>query len=780
MQMAIIGFALGCAWLQQQGSLPEQARLTGALLVGGLLLAPCVASKARRGWFAKTLIVLSLMAGVALGAGWAGLRAAQRLGDELPLSQEGRDLVVTGVVDELPQLLEGGVRFAFRVESASGPTPSRILLGWYAPRGVVPPEPAPSVHAGERWRFTVRLKRPHGTINPGGFDMEAWLLERNLRATGYVRPANSHYLGQVWSPRIWIENLREQARSRIHQDLQYGLAAGILTALAVGDQRAIDPHLWQVFNRTGVQHLMAISGLHVGMVGLLTGWLVGTLWRRVPALALSLATGKAALLAGLLGAGVYGLIAGLGIPTQRTLLMLAVVVAGQLAGRRVGLSRSLVLALGAVLVMDPWAVIAAGFWLSFGAVAVLLLAGSGRFVADGAGKGFLRSQLAVSIGLLPLLLALFQQFSLVSPLANLLAIPLVGWVITPLVLVFLVCPFPPLLQLAAWLCEGLLTGLVWLAGVPLAVWQQAAAPLGLIVLALAGAAGLLLPRGTPGRWAGLVPLGALLAWSPHRPEPGAWWMTVLDVGQGLAVHVQTARHDLLFDTGPTWSPEANSGQRIVLPYLRGAGVGRLDRMVVSHDDSDHSGGAASILAGVPVVDLMSSLPDKHPLTQTRTPHRPCQAGDRWTWDGVSFAVLHPVPGAPSEGADNSRSCVIRIASEEGSALLMGDLEAPQEGELVARLGAELASDVLVAPHHGSNSSSSPGLVMAVSPREVIYPVGYRNAFRHPHPKVVARWEEIGAQSWRTDQDGAVKVEFQRAALDLTARRQSHPRYWHGR
>ncbi|MDY0012306.1 MAG: DNA internalization-related competence protein ComEC/Rec2 [Rhodocyclaceae bacterium] len=779
MQIAIIGFALGCLWVQNLADLPGVHLLVGILVLGILGNGLVAWLGQRAGWLQLTLLLVSLAAGWGAGAGWAGLRAEWRLADALPSNLEGQDLSVTGVVNELPQAVDNGVRFAFRVESASAPVPSRVLLGWYAGRGEEGAGMGPQVHAGERWRFTVRLKRPHGHANPGGFDMEAWLLERQLRATGYVRHGESaQRLGWARDPGSLVEGLRESSRGRIFAILGDRPAAGVLVALAVGDQRAMDGDLWQLFNRTGVQHLMAISGLHVGMVGMLAGWLAGLGWRRVPGLALRLATPKVSLVFGVLAASAYGALAGMGVPTQRTLLMLAVVALAHLAGRRVGGGRVLALALLVVLLADPWAVLAAGFWLSFGAVAVLLLAGSGRLRSDGPAKGFLRAQVAVGIGLLPLLLALFQQFSLVSPLANGVAIPLVSLLITPLVLLFLVLPFPPLLALAAWLTEGLISGLGWLAATPLVVWQQAAPPWPLLLASLLGAFWLLLPRGTPGRWAGLVPLALLLVWLPPRSAPGEWRMTVLDVGQGLALHVQTARHDLLFDTGPAWSREANNGQRVVLPFLRAIGVRGLDLLVVSHDDRDHSGGAASILTGLPVAQWASPLPAGHPLRALSVPHRPCLDGDEWTWDGVRFAMVHPPPG--QGGADNAHSCALRIASPAGSALLLADLASSQEWEMVARHGARLASDVLVAPHHGSRSSSSPALTATVQPREVIYPVGYRNAFHHPHPEVVARWEALGARSWRTDLGGAVMVEAAGNGLRLHTHRQGRPRYWHGR
>lgn len=785
MQMSILGFAIGLACFQRLADLPEPWvvwSLGG--LGGGVWLA---------GWrwrkSGARLVgmggALCLIGALALGLAWAGWRAHGRLAESLPAAWEGQDVEVVGFIAEMPQSVEHGVRFLFTRESAAGPVPPRLLLGWYDRFSADGAGDMPTLHAGERWRLTVRLKRPHGNANPGGFDYEAWLLERGIRATGYVRPgpANQRLDSFVATPGTLVERVRETLRARLEAVLAQSAYPGVIVALAVGDQRAIDPDLWRIFNRTGTQHLMAISGLHVGMVALLVGGMAMFLWRRVPALALRLATQRAGALAGWLAALGYGWVAGMGVPTQRTVLMLGVAAFAMLAGRQAAVAQVLGLALLAVLVVDPWAVLSAGFWLSFGAVAVLVLAAAGRLAREQGWRArwreFWHSQAAITVALIPILLALFNQFSLVSPLANGLAIPVVSLVVTPLVLAYLILPFPPLLTLADLILQGLMAALAWLAEWPLAVWQQAAPPWPVVLGAAVGCAWGLLPKGTPGRWLGWMGLIPLLAWSPPRPGPGAWRLTVLDVGQGLAVHVQTATHDLLYDTGPAWSREGNCGLRVVLPYLRAQGVRRLDELVVSHNDIDHAGGAASILAELPVASWTSSLGNDHPLRQMPVPHRPCQAGQGWAWDGVRFEILHPPP-AWAGGPDNARSCVLRIAGSQDRALLLGDLEAPQEATLVSALGQNLASEVVVAPHHGSRSSSTPAFVAAVAPRVVIFPVGYLNRFHHPHPTVWTRWAETGAELARTDAGGAIQVDSQPGGREVRAFRQTHPRYWHGR
>ncbi len=573
--------------------------------------------------------------------------------------------------------------------------------------------------------------------------------------------------------------LRETIRDRFRAALPDAPYAGILIALAVGDQHAIDPGLWQSFARTGITHLMSISGLHVTMLAGLAYALVSWLWRRSAALPLRLPAQHAAAVGGFLAAFLYCLLAGFAVPAQRTLYMLGVVALARLSGREMAASRVLLLALLLVLLLDPWAVLAAGFWLSFGAVALLLHIGSGRLGPAHWLIEWGRAQWAVTLGMLPALLALFQQFSLVSPLANALAIPLVSFVITPLALLGTLPLLDPLLALAHFFTVWLMRFIDWLAGLPLAMWQQAAPPAWAVLLALAGGIWLLLPRGFPARWLGLMAFLPLLAVLPPRPAPGVAAITVLDVGQGLAIHVQTASHDLLFDAGPAFSADADSGNRIIVPYLRAMGVRRLDAMVISHADKDHEGGAASVLAALPVALLKTSLPFEHALSALPVAHELCRKGDAWNWNGVAFEMLHP--GAePLSRKTNDLSCVLRITAGGRSMLLTSDIEAVSEQSLLAGQPPALAAEVMTVPHHGSKTSSTPDFIAAVAARDVIFPVGYRNRFGHPKEEVVARYLESGARLHRTDADGAVGVDLAAAGIGFRHERAERRRYWHAR
>jgi len=776
---AALGFALGVCLLQQQPALPGYAALA-ALGALGTLAAAGLSRRVPR--FLAGCATLAAFA--ALGVVWAALLAHARLADRLDPDLEGRDVVVTGVVASLPQPFERGVRFDFDVEIPATGVPRKVSLSSYGfaaedSHSVLP------VRAGERWRFAVRLRRPHGSANPHGFDYEAWLLERGIRATGYVRTPGRR--GEGLAPErldalvlrapYLVDRLRENARERMLAALAGRPYAGVLVALAIGDQQAIDAGQWQLFARTGVSHLMSISGLHVTMLAGLLAGLASFAWRRSERLALALPAQKAAALAGFLAALGYCLVSGFAVPAQRTLYMVGVVAAALWLGRASSASRVLAAALLAVLLLDPWAVLSPGFWLSFAAVAVIFHVSAGHTAKPHWLAQWGRVQWAVTVGLAPLMLVLFRQVSLVSPLANALAIPLVSFVVTPLALAGAVLPFDWPLLLGHALLEAMMTALGWLAGLPSALWQQHAPVPWTVPLALLGIAWLLLPRGFPARWVGAVLAAPMFAVPPLAPAAGELWVTVLDVGQGLAVVARTERHALLYDAGPAFNAFADSGSRVVLPYLRGEGVARLDALVVSHDDRDHSGGAGSVVEGMPVAILWSSLPDDHALRSEGLQSRTCAAGQTWQWDGIAFEFLNPADVGVG-GRANNRSCVLRIAAPGGRVLLTGDIERAAERELLQRVPELLPAEALLVPHHGSATSSSPEFVEAVAPRYAVFTVGYRNRFGHPREDVLERYRQTGSALLRTDAAGAIEMRFSPGILQVQAQRERARRYWH--
>lgn len=782
MRFAIVGFALGIWFLQRLEALPGKALLVGCVILSALLaLVGILASRAenlRRGRpLGRAVCVL---AALIAGFSWAGWRAETRLAEALPMQWELRDLEVTGVVHGLPREMGAARRFEFRVESSEAPVPGRLLLSWYPPRrgeGVVP-----EIMPGERWTLTVRLRRPHGFANPHGFDYEAWLLERGIRATGYVRTNGVNQRVDAFAPGMMnrVHDVRARVRARFLSALPDAPQAGILVALAVGDQQAISTENWEVFRRTGVAHLVSISGLHVSLVALLFGGAVAWGWRRMPAACLRWPARKAGTLAGLVAASLYALMAGFGLPTQRALMMLVVAAIALMSGREVQASRVLAIALFVVLLFDPWAVLSAGFWLSFGAVAIIVFILTGRRTVVQGWRAALRIQLAITLATVPPLLALFNAFSIVAPVANAFAIPLVSFVIAPLALAAIALPFAPILEIAHWFVGWMMLGLAWLAEQPFALWRRPALPALLIAASALAVFWLLLPRGTPGRSVALLMLAPAFLWMPPRPDAGEFRAVVLDVGQGLAVHVQTAGHDLVFDSGPPYGPDADAGGRVLLPYLGAIGVKRLHKLVISHGDSDHIGGAATLTDGIAVSRLVKTPVETHPdLASRALTVGDCVAGEGWEWDEVRFEWLNP-GSDPAYRKINDHACVLRIAGAGGVFLVTSDIEAIAERSILGRDREALAADVVTAPHHGSRTSSSPAFVAAVGATHVIHPVGNMNQYRHPHPAVWARWDAAGARNWRTDGQGAIIVDMRRDGPELSAQRERVRRYWHGR
>jgi len=810
----LAGFAAGVTLLQGCPRLPPAPglllALASGLAVAMLAIRSCVASSTDR---ARNIVALTFVAACAAiaatgvaGFMYAGWRAQLRLADELPPAWEERDIQLRGVVDDLPQSTGEGVRFTLAVEHADTPgavVPERISLAWFGPHEarvprasvVVDAASAPIVHAGERWQLTVRLKRPHGNVNPTGFDLEAWLLERNLRATGYVRESatNVRLAAFAGRPGDFVQRAREHIRTRIAHALPDARYAGVITALAIGDQRAVPESQWAVFNRTGVTHLISISGLHVTVFATLAGGVALLACRRSTTLTSRIPARKVATLVGAIFAFGYVLLAGAEVPAVRTLLMLIVGAFGLWLARPGTALLVWLWSLVGVLIWDPWAGFAPGFWLSFGAVGLLLYAGSGRLVARPRGGRLARitdtlheaarAQWVVTLGLVPGTLALFQQVSIVSALANAVAIPVVTLGIVPLILFAIVVPADAPWQFAHGVLALLMRYLEWVAELPVATWTSHAPIAWTVGVAIAGAAWVLAPRGIPGRFIGIVWMMPLALLLPPPVAVGGAQVTVLDVGQGLAGFVATATHALVYDTGPRFNDTVDAGGRIIVPFLRAAGVAKLDMLVVSHADTDHSGGAGSLLRAVPVVTFLSSLLPDHPLAaqaaRTATVAR-CIANTTWQWDRVTFTLLHPQADHYGDGArkSNDLSCVLRIETVAGTVLLTGDIEARSENELLQRVPPLVASDVLVVPHHGSRTSSTPAFIASVSPALAVFAAGYRNRFGHPRDDVVARYRQTGAAPLRTDLQGAITMTLSPGRpVAAFGEREQHRRYW---
>ncbi len=778
-----MAFAIGAAWLQTRPVLPALAWLWLAPPV--LLVAAWLPG--RGGWAWPRRLLVWLLA-LVLGFFYAAWRAELRLNDSLPQAWEGRRIVLIGRVLDLPESMARGWRFRFAVSHVDTPgarVPRQLQLAYYPPDAIDLAGPA----AGDCLRLTARLYRPHAQINPYGFDYEAWLLERGIRATGYLTAAAESASGCRDGLRGALDRWRDAIRRHLLHSLADRPYAGVVVALAIGDQNAIPAAQWTLFRHTGVTHLMSISGLHVTLYSSLVYLVVSWLWRRAPGLCLRLPARKAGLGLGLLAATAYVALSGFGIPAQRTLYMLAVGVLCLWSGWVTSPTRILAVALLVVVLIDPWAALAPGFWLSFGAVAALMYAGSGRLRPPPWWLAWFRAQWAVTLALTPALLALFNEVSLVSPLANAFAIPLVSLLGVPLALLAAVIPWDGLAIAAHAVIQLTLTGLIWLDALPQPVWHGAQAGVVTLALALVGAALMLLPRGVPGRWLGIFLFLPLLHPRLEQPAAGEFWVSVLDVGQGLAVVVRTAQHVLVYDAGPLYASGEDAGNRVVAPFLHAQGIRHVRTLVVSHDDTDHSGGALALVTSHRPAALLTSLagldraalsPHGQAILAALPSARACIAGESWQWDGVEFRVLHP-PAHHYRNPnykDNDRSCVLKIGGPGGSMLLTADIERLGELNLLERLADDLHADVLLAPHHGSKSSSMTQFLEAVGPRKVVIPVGHRNRYGHPAPEVLARYRMRGMEILRTDRDGAVALRFGAGGVETSRARDTGRRYWH--
>jgi competence protein ComEC len=395
-----------------------------------------------------------------------------------------------------------------------------------------------------------------------------------------------------------------------------------------------------------------------------------------------------------------------------------------------------------------------------------------------------RTQYAVTIGLVPLTMLLFGQVSLVSPLANALAIPLVSFVVTPLALAGSILPAPLSIWVlgfahdcVAWLAQAM----AWLAALPAAVWSAPLPGWWIFAAALAGTVWLLAPRGWPLRWLGLAGWLPLLLNAPASPRAGEMWVTAFDVGQGTALLIETPSRRLLYDTGPVYSPDSDGGSRVILPYLKARGIDSLDGMIVSHSDTDHSGGALSLLDEIRIGWVSTSMAEDSRIVRAAAVHRRCQAGQAWEWDGMRFEMLHPTLASYDNPhlKPNSRSCTLKISRGAEAILLPGDIERNDEAELLDAQGERLRATVLVAPHHGSGTSSTRGFLEAVDPQLALFQVGYRNRYKHPKREVYERYGELGIRRLRSDESGAVSLRFG-PALQVVEYRGEHARYWYGR
>lgn len=848
MRLWAIAFLSGILIVQQLSSLPTLYWCLASLLVFVVFIPSRVI------WSNNWLLLL--ISGLAFGFSWALGHAHWMMSQRLMPQYEGVDLVIEGQIISLPvspskvsntkqyHFGHQRIRFDFKPSKVShakpislnsadttsphialAKFPQRIRLSWYRPTS--------TVQAGQFWRFTVRLKRPYGLLNPGGFDYASWLYQQRIQAKGSIRNTiNNQILKMNTSSSILLDftlDLRQTILNKLSAELDIGEHSSFILhatqSLILGYRGGLDAAQWRTFQRTGTIHLMAISGLHIGLVAALVYGLVGFLWRRLGRGCLVLPAPQIAAIAALLAATLYALLAGFTIPTQRALVMLSVAMLHIIFKRSPLLaSKTIGLALVLVLLFDPLAVLAQGFWLSFLAVSLIIyliqLGRNVNMISDDLDKygierigveksaihkaiqkawisilKFGRIQWALTIAMFPLVLFFYQSSSLVSPFANFVAIPAISLCVVPLM--FLATFFLFINTTIANFIFKLVDyvySLLWQFLELLSGWQYATVELSIASLwaLLSCYIAIILwlcVKGTPMRWLAMVLVLPILFYSFTSIKEGEAIVTVLDVGQGLSAVVQTKDHTLVFDTGPKYSENFDTGRAVVVPYLRQIGRSSIDTFIISHGDNDHIGGFSSIASMLPIKRVLSSVPDSIPQSISKNftsgseyEIMACHVGQNWQYDGVEFAILSPIGVTDAENGhdENNQSCVLKVTTQFGRVLISGDIERETESYLYHAMPKKLAAEILVVPHHGSNTSSLAGFIKAVAPRYAIFTVGYKNRYHLPNQKVIRRYQDLGqVQLLKSNETGALIFKLQQdLALQPLSYRKQVKRYWH--
>lgn len=743
----------------------------------------------------------------------------QQVQQRLELSEENKPFRLKVQIDSLVRMAPDSRYFeALVLQATPSDVPKRIALRWTAKKWAGPykaprVERFPELKPGQIWELTAFLKTPTGSRNPGAFDYESHLFAQGVLAIGSIRgePDLISSSPELWSIHLVAERWRHLLREAMLPYVEHRRWGGVLLALSIGDQASISAQDWLVFNRTGLTHLVSISGSHVTFLAAISAWLFSQLWRYVRWRGVFLAERIPAAVVGgviaLIIAGAYSLTAGWEVPARRTFIMFSIAVGFLLIRTSLALTQIVAFAVFVVLLFDPWAWFASGFWLSFGAVLILVACSqwSGvdlRSNALSLWRTRLNSyvqaawwQCFITMALLPPLVFMFFELSLVSPFSNAYAIPLIGLFITPLALLFALLSLLPwsepasvVVYVAHWLLELTMSVTVWLSNMPAASLPAARPPVVWLGVALLGVMVALCFRHRVFSLLGWICVLPALLWQPPLLASGQWRLHALDVGQGSAIVVETKHRILLFDTGNRYGPDSDEGQRSVVPYLHYLGKKQIDVLVLSHEDLDHIGGSRSVLSRFPVLDAYSSFDlirylekESAQLDQPMLGRLPeaiqyCERGKKWSYDGVEFMFLWPQQLTSTAAKDkNATSCVLQIKGLHHTALLTGDIGIQEELQLVD-LGLS-RQDVVIIGHHGSKTSSSPALIQAVQARFAIAQQGWWNRFGHPHPEVEKRWGQAGVMLLRSDYDGGIVISSRDATLDLYAERRHKVRYW---
>jgi len=766
MYILSIGFLIGTLSIHFFSTLPP----LNSVLIGALFLP--IVWKFRQNLSVRLLFIILIAYAYSLFIAHSIVNG--RISNEI----EAKTLQITGTVLGVPHRKSDGLDFYFEVEKSvlldqptvQLPFQGKIKLAWYR-------HAPPQFASGETWQLTVKLKRPQGFINTGGFDYERWLFREGILATGYVRQSHNNQRLAL-APQWQLDSIRERIYHAIQAQLNNPDTAALISALSVAIRADINPAHWQIFSATGTSHLIAISGLHIAMVAGFAFVPISIIWMLFPALYLRVPIQIATLLLGAVFATTYALLAGFTIPTQRALVMVLLGLLALLLKQKIPLGQILAATLWVVLLIDPLAGLSEGFWLSFFAVALIfyILAQTHKPLP----YRLFVIQLVLSFGMIPISAAFFASASLISPLANMVAIPWVTLLLAPSILLgVLFLSIAPLISyycfaLAAWGIDILLAYLGYLSKLPYSTLQFADIPPFIVIIALIGVLLMALPRYFIGRYLAIIFIAPLFLFTPKRPAEGAFKLTVLDSGQGLATVLQTQNHVLIFDTGERYSDQFDIGKMVLIPYLQSQQITAIDKLVVSHADKDHRGGAGAIINALPIVQLLSNDALK---IHTRTAMR-CQAGQQWVWDKVKFRVLSPSQ-AQATLSQNERSCTIKVSNAQHSLLLIADIEKHTERYLLKDKRADLKADVMLVPHHGSKTSSTWPFLSAIDPQLAVVSAGYRNRFNHPSPNIMSRYQQLHIPVLNTAQQGEIQVTFPNssAEIEIVSKRSDNKKFW---
>ena len=763
----IIAFLAGDLLLQQFTSLPSRLMISVMVLIS-CLLCICLRKYCRYIYFIPAFLI---------GFAWCGWYAHHVLSWQLPVELEGKKLLVTGSIASLPISEHHQTKIFFAITKLQS---GRQTINEKANARLIWREPPYPLQVGDEWQLMVKLKRIHGTQNPGGFDFEAWSLQKGLQSTGYVVNDQRNRLLSHHVFQYPIDQFRQRLQTRIEQHLPHSSSAPWLMALMIGERTGMLNSDWQVLRKTGTNHLMAIGGLHIGIMSGFAYLLACWLWKRSAYLPLYFPSQLAGTCAAMAIGTTYSAIAGFSIPTQRACIMLIAFSIAHLSRKKLNAWHAWSFALLIVILMNPLLVLSESFWLSFGTIALIIYGMDGRLAPSGYWWKWGRVQWVIGVGLIPLTLYFFHECSLVSFIANSIAIPWLGFFVLPLCFLsdLLLFVWPSAAEFILFLADRSLSGmwmmLTWFSQIHFSTWQQVIPTTSLLVLTILGVILLLLPIGTPARWIGILWVLPLLCYSPAKPDHGAFWMTLLDVGQGLSVVVQTKRHVLVFDAGPKFHAGTDTGETIVVPYLQTLATRHIDMLVISHGDNDHIGGANALLQAYEVKTIRTSVPEKLPVNIASD----CLAGMSWKWDGVTFSFLHPDRYHLNDGNDSS--CVLKIENAYYSVLLPGDIEKYAEQWLTQSQSKRLKSTVIVAPHHGSKTSDDRHFLELVQPEYVLYATGYRNRYHFPHQRVQHAYEQLGTIQFDTATLGAIECRFANDGKWIAPRlyRSINQRYWY--